>query len=56
VTAGYAAAGTGLLDYGLVLRLHAGLPQAVPVIVQDVAEDDVARVRRFLYDNGPAPA
>ncbi|GAA5031402.1 TIM barrel protein [Actinopolymorpha pittospori] len=55
VTAGYAAAGTGLLDYDLVLRLHAGLPHAVPVVIQDAAEDDVARVRGFLYDNAPAP-
>jgi sugar phosphate isomerase/epimerase len=48
VESGYAAAGTGLLDYDLVFRLLAGLPAQTPLIVQDAAEDDVARVRDFL--------
>jgi sugar phosphate isomerase/epimerase len=47
---GHAAAGTGLLDYDLVLRLHAALPHAVPVVIQDAAEEDVPRVRRLLLD------
>ncbi len=51
VASGYAAAGTGLLDYSLVVRLHAGLPHAVPLIVQDATEDDVARVRSLLLDH-----
>ncbi|MFD2082325.1 Sugar phosphate isomerase/epimerase [Actinopolymorpha cephalotaxi] len=53
VTSGYAAAGTGLLDYDLVLALHATLPRRVPVIVQDATEDDVPRVRDFLRAHGP---
>lgn len=48
VASGYAAAGTGKLDYGLVFRLLAGLPAVVPVIIQDTAEDDVTRVTEFL--------
>ncbi|MGW0231176.1 sugar phosphate isomerase/epimerase family protein [Actinopolymorpha singaporensis] len=54
VTSGYAAAGTGLLDYDLVLALHAALPRRVPVIVQDATEDDVPRVRDFLRAHEPA--
>lgn len=53
VTAGYAAAGSGLLDYDLVLALHAALPHRVPVIVQDATEDDVPRVRDFLRAHEP---
>ncbi|MHB1782027.1 MAG: sugar phosphate isomerase/epimerase family protein [Acidimicrobiales bacterium] len=45
---GYAAAGVGMLDYGLIFELHAGLPHEVPVIIQDADEDDVARTRAFL--------
>jgi sugar phosphate isomerase/epimerase len=45
---GYAAVGEGLLDYELVLALRAGLPVAVPVVVQDVTEADARRVRDFL--------
>ena len=48
VVSGYAAAGTGLLDYELVFGVLAGLPAGTPLIVQDAAEDDVARVRDFL--------
>ncbi len=48
VGSGYAAAGTGKLDYGLVFRLLAGMAAGTPLIVQDAAEDDVARVRDFL--------
>ncbi len=45
---GYAAAGVGALDYDLIFELHAELPRRVPVIIQDVAENDVARTRDFL--------
>jgi sugar phosphate isomerase/epimerase len=52
---GSAAAGTGRLDYALIARLLAGLPAGVPLIAQDAAEDDVARVRGFLLAQaGPA--
>jgi sugar phosphate isomerase/epimerase len=55
VGSGYAAAGTGRLDYELIARLLAGLPAGVPLIAQDAAEDDVARVRGFLLAHaGPA--
>ena len=54
VVSGYAAAGTGKLDYGLVFELLAGLPAATPLIVQDAAEDDVARVRDFLLAHAGA--
>ena len=55
VVSGYAAAGTGKLDYGLVFELLAGLPAATPLIVQDAAEDDVARVRDFLLAHAATP-
>jgi sugar phosphate isomerase/epimerase len=48
---GFAAAGTGLLDYDLVFDLHGRLPQRVPVIIQDAAENDVARTRAFLLEH-----
>lgn len=48
VPSGYSAAGTGGMDYALVMRLHAQLPHAVPVIAQDLAVEDTARVRDFL--------
>lgn len=48
VSSGYAAVGTGLLEYGIVFRLLSRLPATAPVIIQDAAEDDVARVRDFL--------
>ena len=54
VESGYAAAGTGQLDYGLVLALLAGTPAGTPLIVQDAAEDDVARVRDFLLAQAAA--
>jgi len=47
----YAAAGLGQLDYDLVFELHAALPVPVPVIVQDSAEADVPRTRRFLLSS-----
>ncbi len=47
---GYAAAGTGLLDYELILGLRAGLPRPVPVIVQDASESDSIRVRGLLSE------
>ncbi len=48
VESGYAAVGTGGLDYGLVMRLHAGLPEPVPVIAQDLVPEDAARVHDVL--------
>jgi sugar phosphate isomerase/epimerase len=57
VGSGYAAAGTGKLDYGLVFRLLADLADlagGTPLIVQDAAEDDVARVRDFLLARAEA--
>jgi sugar phosphate isomerase/epimerase len=54
VVSGYAAAGTGKLDYGLVFRLLAGMADGTPLIVQDAAEDDVARVRDFLLAHAAA--
>jgi sugar phosphate isomerase/epimerase len=52
---GYAAAGTGLLDYQLVFGLLSGLPAGIPLMIQDAAEHDVARVRKFLLAQaGPA--
>jgi len=50
-TGAYAAAGLGQLDYDLVFELHAALPVPVPVIIQDSAEADVARTRRFLLSS-----
>jgi sugar phosphate isomerase/epimerase len=54
VGSGYAAAGTGKLDYGLVFRLLGELGDRTPLIVQDAAEDDVARVRDFLLAHAGA--
>jgi sugar phosphate isomerase/epimerase len=54
VESGYAAAGTGRLDYELVLGLLAGMAAGTPLIAQDVAEDDVARVRDFLLAQAKA--
>jgi sugar phosphate isomerase/epimerase len=48
VASGYAAPGTGALDYDLVMRLHAGLPRPVPVIAQDLTAQDAPRVHEFL--------
>jgi sugar phosphate isomerase/epimerase len=45
---GYAAAGLGGLDYGLIFALHACLAVPVPVIIQDANEADVPRTRDFL--------
>jgi|SRR4051794_16014915 sugar phosphate isomerase/epimerase len=45
---GYVAAGLGALDYALILRLHAALPHAVPVIAQDLEAADAPRVHAFL--------
>lgn len=44
---GYAAAGTGSMDYQLVFRLLDSI-SPLPLIVQDVAADDAARVRQDL--------
>ncbi len=48
VESGYAAPGTGLLDYNLVMSLHGQLPHPVPVIAQDLTADDAPRVHDFL--------
>jgi sugar phosphate isomerase/epimerase len=48
VASGYSAPGAGGMDYDLVMRLHATLPHAVPVIAQDVDAGDAARVYSFL--------
>ena len=48
VDSGYAAAGSGGLDYALVFRLALGLPRAVPTIIQDATEDDAPHVAAFL--------
>jgi sugar phosphate isomerase/epimerase len=50
VASGFAAAGTGLLDYDLIFELRSELPRAVPVVVQDVAESDARRVRDMLRE------
>lgn len=52
---GYAAAGTGGLDYGLIAELHGTLPRSVPVIIQDAREDDVARVVEYLAQHWDKP-
>ncbi|KAK1184368.1 sugar phosphate isomerase/epimerase [Streptomyces sp. NBS 14/10] len=49
VASGYASPGTGALDYDLVMRLHAALPQPVPVIAQDLVPEDAPRVYAFLH-------
>lgn len=51
VDSGYAAAGSGGLDYALVFRLARGLPRAVPTIIQDATEDDAPRVAAFLREH-----
>jgi sugar phosphate isomerase/epimerase len=48
VRSGYAAAGTGILDYDLILDLRSRLPREVPLVVQDAAEEDSRRVRELL--------
>jgi sugar phosphate isomerase/epimerase len=45
---GDVAAGRGLLDYRLYFELIAGLGAPVPVIIHEVAEDDVERARDFV--------
>jgi sugar phosphate isomerase/epimerase len=47
VDGGYAAAGTGSMDYTLVFRLLAEIG-SVPLIVQDASEEDAGRVREDL--------
>jgi len=51
VESGYAAAGSGGLDYALVFRLALRLPHAVPTIIQDATEDDAPRVAAFLREH-----
>lgn len=51
VASGYAAAGTGLLDYDLVFDLWSRLPAPVPVIAQDSTEEDAPRVHALLADH-----
>ncbi len=45
---GFAAPGTGALDYALVSGLHSRLPRPVPVIAQDLSAEDAPRVHDFL--------
>jgi sugar phosphate isomerase/epimerase len=47
----YGAAGVGQLDYDLVFELHGALPAPVPVVIQDSAEADIPRTRRFLFSS-----
>ncbi len=53
---GYAAPGTGGMDYELVMRLHAALPHRVPVIAQDLAAADAPRVAAFLAEHAASAA
>jgi sugar phosphate isomerase/epimerase len=53
---GFAAPGTGPLDYELVFALHAELPGDVPVIAQDLEADDAPRVHRFLTEHADRAA
>lgn len=53
VISGYAAPGMGGMDYGLVMRLHASLPRAVPIIAQDLEPADAERVYEFLSRRVP---
>jgi len=48
VASGYSAPGAGGMDYELVMRLHAQLPNDVPIIAQDLTADDAVRVSDFL--------
>jgi sugar phosphate isomerase/epimerase len=47
IESGYSAAGAGMMDYHLVFRLLSRIPP-VPLIAQDVAESDAARVHDEL--------
>ncbi|CAN5730605.1 sugar phosphate isomerase/epimerase [soil metagenome] len=51
VAAGYAAPGVGGMDYSLVMRLHAALPERVPIIAQDLTAEDARRVYSFLAEH-----
>ncbi|MBU6246016.1 MAG: sugar phosphate isomerase/epimerase [Actinomycetales bacterium] len=46
--AGRGGSGTGGLDYGLIMRLHARLAGDVPVIAQDLAAEEAPVVCAFL--------
>ncbi len=48
VVPGLLAAGTGAMDYDLVLELHAALPAPAPLIAQDLTAADARRVHDFL--------
>ncbi len=54
VAGGYAAPGSGGLDFDLVYQLRQTLPRPVPVVIQDTAEDDSPRVRAMLRDHAIA--
>jgi sugar phosphate isomerase/epimerase len=54
VAEGYAAPGSGGLDFDLVYRLRQSLPRPVPVVIQDTAEDDAPRVRALLREYATA--
>jgi sugar phosphate isomerase/epimerase len=43
-------AGDGVVDYARVARLHRGLPEPVPVIVQDVTAEQAADARDWLAE------
>ena len=45
---GHVAAGLGLLDYDLYFRLLARHGVTVPIVMHELAEDDVARARAFV--------
>lgn len=52
---GAVACGLGGLDYGLIAELHAMLPHDPPVIAQDLAAGDAARVVGFLRERFGRP-
>ena len=52
--AGHGAAGTGLLDYDLYFRLLRRYNVTVPVILHELAEDDVTRARAFVLGHRDA--
>lgn len=51
VASGCSAPGFGGMDYNLVMRLHSQLPVDVPIIAQDLTEDDAVRVSNFLRNS-----
>ncbi|WP_382309373.1 sugar phosphate isomerase/epimerase family protein [Herbiconiux sp. UC225_62] len=43
-------AGAGVVDYDLVGRLHAALPQPVPVVIQDASETEIDAVAALVRE------